>query len=188
MGFRESLFVPSGAVATPCPPCAGWTACDGVCRAARVAFCRAVRRGFDGFPASTVTAGSTDCCDELPAVWASATTLDAVAATQASPTLHLQVDEKSELLPKSKTIVLESIDDIPQHPASLGRLIVPKSLVPSSEVEFREIQISLDALLTNQAFAARDSATRRRDRTTLRSSNDSNLRQPHLRARRAFCF
>lgn len=156
--------MPSGAVCAVCGPRAGWTACDWDCRAVRAAFCRAVRRGFDGFPASTVTAGSTDCCDELPAVWAFATTLDAVAATQASPTLHLQVEEKNELLPKSKTIVLESIDDIPQHPASLGRLIAPQSLVPSSEVEFREIQISLDALLTNQAFAARESATRRRDR------------------------
>ncbi|MHB0767783.1 hypothetical protein [Bradyrhizobium sp. 5.13L] len=155
MGFRESLFVPSGAVCAVCGPRAGWTACDGDCRAARAAFCRAVRRGFDGFPASTVTAGSTDCCDELLAVWASAITLDAVAATQASPTLHLQVDEKSELLPKSKTIVLESIDDIPQHSASLGRLIVPQSLVPSSEVQFREIQIFLDALLIDQALDAR---------------------------------
>jgi iron complex transport system substrate-binding protein len=139
-----------------------------------------VRRGFDGFPASTVTVGSTDCCDELPAVWASATTLDAVAATQASPTLNLQVDEKSELLPKSETIVLENIDDIPQHSASLRRLILRQSLVPSSEVQFRGIQIALDALLINQAFDARHSATRRRDRTTHRPSSDSNFGQPHL--------
>ncbi|MGT2500516.1 hypothetical protein ACVOMS_06190 [Bradyrhizobium guangxiense] len=179
MGFRESLFVPSGAVAAPCRACAGWTACDWVCRAVRAAFCRIVRRGFDGFSASTVTAGSTDCCDEPPAVCASATTLDAVATTQASPTLNLKVDDDNEL---------ENIGDIPQQSASLRALIVSPSSVPSSAVEFREIQIPLGACssIARSMHAIRSLIVATERHSVFQAILISKSRTRGLR--RAFCF